>query len=111
MANIQKLIEREKKERDLAEKHKKEADRLKKEIEYLRNQEIQKSVNKMNLNAEEYSRFIHALNDKESLLEAIEIIAGEAGIQTAVFSTEKVKAEPAQESIEEPVNEEERFEQ
>ena len=77
MANIQKLIEREEKERALAEKHKKEADRLKKEIDYLRNQEVQKAVNKLNLNPDEYRRFIHVLNEKESLLDAIDIIAGE----------------------------------
>lgn len=86
MANIQKLIEKEQRERELAERHKKEADRLKKEIEYQRNQEVQKTLNKLNLTSDQFDKFIHVLNDKDSLFEAIELIAGDNNLKTSRMS-------------------------
>lgn len=77
MASIETLEKRLQKERDLERKHKQSADRLQKEIENQQLQEIKRSVNKMNMTAEEYKKFILALKDKQNLMEVINLIASE----------------------------------
>lgn len=79
MANLETLTKRLEKERALEKKHKQNADKLQKEIESQMSQEIGKSVNKLNLSADEYQRVMKAFHDKDSLMDAVNLVVGEKG--------------------------------
>lgn len=75
---LQKMYE---KEIGLSEKHKQNALDIKKEIEMQRNRQSIKKIQALNLSGTEYDRFIHLLDDKESVMSAIELLTKTAGGQ------------------------------
>lgn len=79
MKNLEKLEEHYQRELMLAEKHKKNAEDLRKEIELLKGSQISQKVKALNFNGEEYKKLIDFLNDKKGLMEAIEHATGNRG--------------------------------
>ena len=78
MRSLEKLEEHYQKELSLAQKHKQNAEDLKREIELLKGSMITQKVKSLNINGEEYRKLMDLLNDKRGLMEAIELVSGNA---------------------------------
>lgn len=78
MANIETLRKRMEKERELEKKHKQNADKLQKEIESRMQQEIGRSVNKLNMSTEEYKKFMYMLDKKSRFIDAVNLVTEES---------------------------------
>ncbi|MBD5469908.1 MAG: hypothetical protein HDR19_01960 [Lachnospiraceae bacterium] len=79
MKNLEKLEEHYHKELALAEKHKKNAEDIKKEIELLKGSQINQKIKSLNINGDEYKKLMDLLDNKKELMEAIEIVSGNKG--------------------------------
>lgn len=67
------------KELELSQKHKKAADDIKKQMEYMQGKAISQKINAMNMNGAEYDRFMRLLaGGKKSVLEAAEHVLKES---------------------------------
>ena len=74
MKSMEQLEKAYKKELDLAEKHKKNAADIKKQMELQQGKMISQKINSMNLNGAEYDRLMQLLaSGKKTVLEAAEI--------------------------------------
>lgn len=78
MANIETLKKRMEKERELEKKHKQNADKMQKEIESRMQQEIGRSVNKLNMTTEEYKKFMYMLDKKSRFIDAVNLVMEES---------------------------------
>lgn len=79
MKNLEKLEEHYRKEQELAEKHKKNAEDIRKEIELLKGSQVNQKIKALNINGDEYKKLMDLLNDKKELMEAIELVSGNKG--------------------------------
>lgn len=79
MKNLEKLEEHYQKELMLSEKHKKNAEDLKKEIELLKGSQVNQKIKALNINGDEYKKLMYLLDNKKGLMEAIDLVAGNKG--------------------------------
>lgn len=82
------------KEMELAEKHKKNAADIRKEMEALKGKLAVSAINALNLSAEEYNSLMTFLKkDKKNICEAIELIIGEKTEEKTEEGAEDEKVE------------------
>lgn len=81
MKSIEKLEKSYKREVELAEKHRRNAADIKKEIELLKGSMINQKTKALNLNGAEYDQFMKLLESKRNVLEAIEFVLGKEALQ------------------------------
>ena len=81
MKSIEQLEQAYQKELDLAEKHKKAAADIRKQIEHQQGKMIMQSITALNMSGTEYDKFIKLLKSgKKNVLEAAEqVVAGRKG--------------------------------
>ena len=78
MKSMEQLEKAYQKELDLAEKHKRNAADIKKQMELQQGKMISQKVNSMNMSGAEYDRFMRLLaSGKKTVLEAAEIVLAE----------------------------------
>lgn len=78
MKSMEQLERAYQKELDLAEKHKKNAADLKKQMELQQGKMISQKINGMNMSGAEYDRFMRLLaSGKKTVLEAAELVLAE----------------------------------
>lgn len=75
MKTMEQLEAAYQKELDLADRHKKNAAAIKKQMELQQGKTIAAKVNALNMNGSEYDRFIHLLaSGKKTVLEAADVV-------------------------------------
>ena len=79
MKSLEKLEEQYQKELALAQKHKQDAEDLRREIELLKGTMINQKIKALNFSGEEYKKLMVFLNDKKGIMEAIELETGSPG--------------------------------
>ena len=80
--SIEQLEKNYEREMELAEKHRQNAADIKKEMELLKGSMINQKTKALNLNGAEYDQFMKLLaSDKQSVLEAIELVLGKEALQ------------------------------
>ncbi|EOS46436.1 hypothetical protein C809_02468 [Lachnospiraceae bacterium MD335] len=81
MKSLEKLEEQYQKELALAQKHKQDAEDLRREIELLKGTMINQKIKALNFSGEEYKKLMVFLNDKKGIMEAIELVTGSPGVK------------------------------
>lgn len=76
MKSIEALEKALAKEQELIEKHKQKAADIEKEIKLRKGQATMKAVNALNLTGKQYDLFLQMLANKNSVLEAVELVTG-----------------------------------
>lgn len=71
---MEKLEKKQRKELELAKQHEQNCNDLRKQIEMERGNMIQKSINRLNLSAEEFQLLMKVVQSKKNFLEAVELI-------------------------------------
>ena len=82
MKSIEALEKARDKELELAEKHKKKAADIEKELEMKKGKMTVKAVNALNLSGQQYDRFLKLLSNKKTVLEAVELMNKEDETET-----------------------------
>lgn len=69
---IAKLTEQYDRELELAEKHKKKAKAIAEQIKYIKGEECNDRINRLNLTPEQFNSVLRLLDDKTQLMDAVE---------------------------------------